>query len=67
MNSINASTGFSPFQLHIGRSPHIIPPLTNFSTPTDSPATEQWAREMIQQLQLDTLSAQDNLTTVKIN
>lgn len=26
MNSINASTGFSPFQLHIGHSPQLIPP-----------------------------------------
>jgi hypothetical protein len=27
MNSLNTSTGTSPFQLHIGRSPRIIPPL----------------------------------------
>jgi hypothetical protein len=27
MNTINASTGFSPFQLQMGRSPCIIPPL----------------------------------------
>jgi hypothetical protein len=28
MNSTNSSTGYSPFQLQMGRSPHIIPPLT---------------------------------------
>jgi hypothetical protein len=27
MNTINLSTGFSPFQLRMGRSPHVIPPL----------------------------------------
>ena len=28
MNSVNASTGFSPFQLHIGCSPRTLPPLS---------------------------------------
>ncbi|KAI0309166.1 hypothetical protein OF83DRAFT_1044119, partial [Amylostereum chailletii] len=29
MNSVNASTGYSPFQLHLGRSPHLIPSLSS--------------------------------------
>ena len=27
INTINASTGFSPFHLQMGQSPHVIPPL----------------------------------------
>ena len=34
MNTINTSTGFSPFQLCMGRSPHLIHPLT--TAPTDN-------------------------------
>ena len=34
MNSVNASTGFSNFQIRMGRSPHLIPPLVpNSLTP----------------------------------
>ena len=35
MNSVNASTGFSNFQLHIGHTPWVIPPII----PSDLPPT----------------------------
>jgi hypothetical protein len=31
MNTVNASTGFLPFQLCLGRSPRIIPPIIPYS------------------------------------
>ena len=67
MNSMNTSTGFSPFQLHMGRSPRLIPPLTNPTTDSEIPAPEQRARNLIHQLQSDVATAQDNLTAAKIN
>ncbi|RXW11870.1 hypothetical protein EST38_g13985 [Candolleomyces aberdarensis] len=33
MNSVNSSTGFSPFQLKSGFSPHVIPPLIHNNNP----------------------------------
>jgi hypothetical protein len=66
MNTVNASTGFSGFQLRLGRSPCIIPPLV---TPAarDAPDEEKLAREIIEHLALDVAEAQDNLLTAKIN
>ncbi|KIJ27864.1 hypothetical protein M422DRAFT_129914, partial [Sphaerobolus stellatus SS14] len=64
MNTVNASTGFSPFQLKTGRSPRIIPPLVDAPiTPSDAETT---AREIIEHLQLDVMEAQDNLLAAKI-
>lgn len=65
MNTINASTGFSPFQLHIGRSPRVLPPLVdNANTPTEEPDEER-ARKVLTDLQLNVLEAQDNLLMAK--
>jgi hypothetical protein len=36
MNTVNTSTGFSPFQLKTGRSPRIIPPLVPLSADATS-------------------------------
>ena len=64
MNTVNSSTGFSPFHLKTGRSPRVIPPLTlASSTPT---AAEADARQIIERLELDVKEAQDNLLTAKI-
>lgn len=68
MNTVNASTGFSPFQLRMGCSPHLIPPLT------DSRATKVLqvypdagaATEFIEKLALDTMEAKDNLLAAKV-
>ncbi|GLB33353.1 putative retrotransposable element tf2 155 kda protein type 1-like [Lyophyllum shimeji] len=64
MNTVNASTGFSPFQLKTGRSPRIIPPLV--PEPADATPAEVDAREIIARLELDVKEAQDNLLTAKI-
>ena len=69
MNTMNKSTGFSPFQLHMGCTPHIIPPLLA-NMPTDSadispPAIT--ARMIIKRLQHDVLEAQDNMIEAKVS
>lgn len=65
MNTVNASTGFSGFQLRMGRSPRIIPPLVVAPSPT-APAEEKLAADIIQHLRGDVLEAQENLLTAKI-
>jgi hypothetical protein len=65
MNTINKSTGFSPFQLRMGRSPRIIPPL--FTPVAANTTEEERARELIKRLQLDMLEAQDNLLKAKVS
>ncbi|PSR99036.1 hypothetical protein PHLCEN_2v4228, partial [Hermanssonia centrifuga] len=64
MNTINASTGFTPFQLHCGRQPRIIPPL---HTPERSDADSSDAAKVIAQLETDVMEAQDNLLLAKSN
>ena len=67
MNAINISTGFSPFQLRMGRSPRLIPPLMPH-VPTIPPDDSQeslaaWA--LIEHLQLDVVEAKDILLAAK--
>ena len=61
MNSINKSTGFSGFQLQMGRSPQIL--LPHFSL---GDSGEIAAMEIINKLHEDTLEAQDNLTRANL-
>jgi hypothetical protein len=61
MNMVNKSTGFSPFQLRLGQSPRILPPLT-----PGLPTTSTSATEVIHRLQDNTAEAQDNLLKAKI-
>jgi hypothetical protein len=63
MNTINASTGFTPFQLRFGKSPRIIPPLLALEEDNDNEPT---AREIIEQMQPIHLEAKDNLLEAKI-
>ncbi|KAG2357580.1 hypothetical protein BDR07DRAFT_1219579, partial [Suillus spraguei] len=63
MNTLNASTNTSPFQLHIGCSPRIIPPLQRPST--DETTKDQRARLLLMQLQYDVMEAQDSLLAAK--
>ncbi len=37
MNTINASTGYSPFHLHFRKSPHVLPPLLPHMDSEDEP------------------------------
>ena len=67
MNSVNASTGFSNFQLRLGHSPRIIPPLV-LTTLTSPPTTEDdisRARGVIERVQTDIAEAKDNLLLAK--
>ena len=64
MNTVNSSTGFSPFQLKTGRSPRVIPPLT--PAPPTATAAEIDARQIIARLEIDVKEAQDNLLAAKI-
>jgi len=69
MNTINASTGFSPFQLRMGRSPRLIPPLITSPTPVplDDARETAAAIELIESLALNVKEAQDNLLAAKVN
>lgn len=62
MNTVNKSTGFTPFQLRFGRSPRIIPPLV---CSNDLQLSD--AAEVINRLHFDELEAQDNLLRAKIS
>ena len=62
MNSVNLSTGFSPFQLHIGCAPRMIPPLSELREGTDNTNVHSF----LSRLELDILEVQDNLATAKI-
>jgi hypothetical protein len=66
MNTVNKSTGFSPFHLRMGRSPRLIPPFVPTSTSASSPADIQ-ATEIIKQLEITSMEAQDNLLRAKIS
>ena len=83
MNTVNVSTGFSPFALKSGHSPQLILPLIDTLTPrpsntnmsittpnTPTPPTsdgEDNAHTMIEQLTTDILEARDSLTAAKIS
>jgi hypothetical protein len=63
MNTINISTGFSPFQLRMDRSPCVIPPLI---TSPDGEVEDICAVDVIDRLRLDIMEAQDNMLCAKI-
>ena len=63
MNTINASTKFSPFQLHMGRAPRIIPPLISRGKEKDDGID---VFERIERIQADVAEAKDNLMLAKL-
>lgn len=63
MNTINTSTGFSPFQLKTGHSPRVVPPIVTQAVSKD----DQEAISALERLQTDILEAKDNLTCAKIS
>lgn len=67
MNTVNSSTGFSGFQLHLGRSPRIIPPLFTTDMPEDLQDAAKLATNLLNQLANDVTEAQDNLLQAKIS
>ena len=64
MNTINKSTGFSPFKLKSGHRPKLIPSLMNKDT---SPLLKWDPLELLQQIQLQVGDAKDNLLLAKIS
>jgi hypothetical protein len=66
MNMVNASTGFSGFQLHLGRSPHVIPPLVLTKLPTELQDAATTATMIINCLKDDVAQVRDNLMLAKI-
>jgi hypothetical protein len=69
MNTINASTNVSPFQLHLGRSPHVIPPLVPSNLPSDLAGTDEaaLASMIIEQVTTNVDEAKDVLLHTKVN
>lgn len=65
MNAENASTGFSRFQLHIGRSPRLIPPIVEQHS-LDSTPESSHASNVLNQIDVDVLEARDNLFNAKV-
>ena len=63
MNTVNASTGFTPFQLHFGKPARILPPIL---PPHHDNEPNQTAIDLIAHMQPLQLEAQDNLLTSKI-
>lgn len=64
MNTVNASTGLSPFHLRFGHSPRMIPPVEHAPT-TDIDATQ--AATLVSRMECDLMEAQDNLVLAKVN
>jgi hypothetical protein len=63
MNTVNESTGFTPFHLRFGRSMRVIPTIA--SSPSDTPADVD-ARALILTLKTCVLEVQDNLLLAKM-
>ena len=66
MNTVNKSTGFSPFQLYLGCTPRILPPLILTDIDSTHTPAELSAQTVINRLQHDVWEAQDNLLKAKI-
>ena len=64
MNTVNKSTGFTPFQLRMGRSPRVIPPLVPAKSSATVTDIDAW--HVIRKLELDVFEAQDNLLKAKL-
>jgi hypothetical protein len=66
MNTVNASTGFSGFQLHLGHSPRLIPPIVPTNLPDNLRSAASNAEDVASLIQTDVMEAQDNLLQAKI-
>ncbi|KAF9645496.1 hypothetical protein BDM02DRAFT_3064443, partial [Thelephora ganbajun] len=61
-NTVNKSTGFLPFQLHTGRSPRLIPPIT----PAARRSVDVDILGLIDWINTDVEEAKDNLMLTKV-
>jgi hypothetical protein len=65
MSTVNKSTGFSPFQLRLGRTPRVIPPFLGNISQNDG--SEVSASKFMEKIHYDTQEARDNLARAKIS
>jgi hypothetical protein len=63
MNTVNSSTGYTPFHLRMGRSPRLIPPLCGAVL---GGMDEKKALDALSALESNLLSAKDNLIKAKL-
>jgi hypothetical protein len=66
MNSVNDLTGFSRFQLHMGRSPRIIPPLIDVNEDDGDCGQLLDVRDFLKKMDLNTEQAKDSLFMAKV-
>jgi hypothetical protein len=68
MNSVNASTGFSNFQIRLGLLPHMIPLiiLDTVTNPRSNTAEALCAHNFITSVETDVVEAKDNLLQAKV-
>jgi hypothetical protein len=66
MNTVNSSTKFTGFQLHLGRSPRVIPPIIPLQLPSELMDGADTAVTTIQRLTDDIAEARDNLLLTKV-
>ncbi|KAG2052510.1 hypothetical protein BDR06DRAFT_842232, partial [Suillus hirtellus] len=64
MNTINGSTGYSPFQLHLGRSLQMLPPIIP-DEKVEVDLEEQCVQDILVRLLYNVMEAQDNLLNAK--
>ena len=67
LNTVNASTGFTGFQLKTGHSPRIIPPLVPTVPAADEIDDVERALAILKRLDDDILEARDNLLRAKVH
>ena len=65
MNTVNTSTGYSGFQLCLGQSPRIIPPIVPTSLPDNLRSAASTAVSVINRLTNDVSKAKDNVLLAK--
>ena len=66
MNTVNTSIGYSGFQLCLGQSPCIVPPIVPSHLSTKLHLSRPAAKAIIVQLQNDVADVKDNLLLAKI-
>lgn len=58
--------GYSGFQLHLGCSPYLIPPIVPTSLPAKLHSTASMAESVISRITMDVPDAKDNLLLAKL-
>ena len=61
MNTVNVSTRFSGFQLHLSHSPHLVPLMAPTNLPDNVWSAAPNAEDVVSQIQTDVMEAQDCL------